>query len=149
MRYFLILALSLILASPVENTQLSRNPWLTDYHTAVSESKMTGRHILIYFTGSDWCAPCRKLKQDLFETEAFKALSQDYVLLYIDIPVNKDLISSAQLAHNKALLPKFNSKGVFPLLKVLTSGEKELGEVAGYDMNGKIDPYLSLLRQNR
>lgn len=148
----MILAISLVLDSTDstgENTQLSGNPWLTDYSSAVSESKKTGRHILIYFTGSDWCAPCRKLKQDLFETEAFKALSPDYVLLYVDIPVKKELISSTQMVHNKALLSKFNKKGVFPLLKVLTSGEKELAEVAGYDMNGEIDRYLNLLRQNR
>jgi thioredoxin-related protein len=148
MKYLLILLAPLFVGAQ-ENKEIKADKgWLTDYTSALSEAKRENTNILLYFTGSDWCAPCKRLKHDLFLTEEFKALSKGYVLLYIDIPMNADLLSKEQLAHNKALLLKFNKKGVFPLLKVLDKEEKELDEVSGYNMNGEITVHLELLRKN-
>ncbi len=141
----LLFPLILCAQKPVEQGDIQ---WLTDYDTAISASKKAKKNVLVYFTGSDWCAPCKKLKQDFFETEEFRTLSKGYILLYVDIPMNKELISVEQLAHNKALLSKLNKKGVFPLLKVLNSREKELDELSGYSMNGEIGNHLQLLKKH-
>tara|TARA_R110002051_G_scaffold13808_4_gene45589 strand:+ start:19463 stop:19891 length:429 start_codon:yes stop_codon:yes gene_type:complete len=122
--------------------------WLTDYDSAISKAKKQHKNVLVYFTGSDWCPPCKMLKTDFFDTNEFQELSSGYILLYIDVPRNKDLLSEKQLIHNKDLLAKLNKRKVFPLLKVIDSKGKELDELSGYSMNGVIDSHLKLLRKN-
>ncbi|SEL75297.1 hypothetical protein SAMN04488008_105100 [Maribacter orientalis] len=61
------------------------------------------------------------LKTDFFNTNEFQELSDNYVLLYVDVTRNKDLLSDKQLIQNKKLLTKLNKRKVFPLLKVLDS----------------------------
>lgn len=123
--------------------------WLTNFEEALEVSKKENKNLLVYFTGSDWCAPCKKLKSDLFSTTEFQTLSKDYVLVYIDIPRNTELLSKGQLAHNKALLPKLNKKGVFPLMVIVDSKEKALDNISGYSMNGEISYHLNLLKKYR
>ena len=76
----------------------------------MNTAEQTDKNVLIYFTGSDWCPPCKMLKTDFFDSAEFAAISQNYVLLYIDIPINKDLLTPEQLAHNKELSSKLNQK---------------------------------------
>jgi len=123
--------------------------WLTDYDTAISIAKQQKKNVLAYFTGSDWCPPCKMLKTDLFDTNKFKELSSNYVLLYIDVPKSKDLLTEKQMVHNKNLLVKLNKKKVFPLLKILDSKGKELDRQSGYSMNGVVDSHLKLLEKNK
>lgn len=61
------------------------------------------------------------LKTDFFNTNEFQELSDNYVLLYVDVTRNKDLLSDKQLIQNKELLTKLNKRKVFPLSKVLDS----------------------------
>ena len=135
---------------------LTQNPfvdettdWKTNYDVAVKLAKKSNKKVLVYFTGSDWCGPCKALKKDLFETKAFEQLSENYVLLYIDIPRNKDLLSTEQMAHNKELLKKLNKKGVFPLFIALNNKGKVLDEYSGYSMNGDVRYHLSFLEKNK
>lgn len=148
-RILILLFFPALLFSQEQITDDTGVSWHTDYSKALALSKKNNKNILVYFTGSDWCAPCKKLKEDLFVTSEFKSLSTDYILVYVDIPRNKDLISSEQYAQNKALLPKLNKKGVFPLFVVVDSKEKLLDDLSGYSMNGEIKYHLELLKKNR
>ncbi|WP_273276569.1 thioredoxin family protein [Maribacter polysiphoniae] len=121
--------------------------WLTDFEKALKVAKKDHKNVLVYFTGSDWCPPCKMLKTDLFDSAEFKALSKDYVLLYVDMPRNRDLLSPEQRQHNKDLLKKYNKKGVFPLLKIVNAKGKALDEYSGYSMNGEIRYHLDLLNR--
>jgi len=123
--------------------------WQTDYKKVLSVAKKERKNVLVYFTGSDWCPPCKMLKKDLFETEEFKALANDYVLLYIDIPRNKDLLTPEQLKHNKSLLPKYNKNSVFPLLVALSPNGVLLDDYSGYSMNGEIRYHLDFIKRNK
>ena len=123
--------------------------WQTDYKTVLKQAKKDKKNVLVYFTGSDWCPPCIKLKKDLFETEAFKELSSEYILLYVDIPRNKDLLTPEQYANNKSLLPKYNKKGVFPLMAVLSPNGVLLDDYSGYSMNGEVQYHLDFLKKNK
>ena len=150
MKYIVILFLSLpmVLAAQTDRIAVADTDWHLDYDKAIQEARKSDRHLLVYFTGSDWCAPCKMLKKDLFETDAFKEASEDYVKLYIDIPRNRDLLSPEQLAHNMALLPRLNKRNVFPLFTVLNTREKELDQISGYNMNGEIGYHMEFIRKN-
>ena len=123
--------------------------WETNYEQAFKKAKKENKNVLVYFTGSDWCGPCKMLKKDLFETEAFNTLSKDYVLLYVDIPRNKDLLTAAEYKQNKELLQKWNKRGVFPLLLAVSAKQKVIDEYSGYSMNGEVSYHLQFLEKNK
>ena len=101
MKFLLFLLLPLFLVG--QNDTSNTVDWLKDYDTAIKVSKKENKNVLVYFTGSDWCPPCKMLKRDLFDTNEFSELSSNYVLLYIDIPRNRDLLSEEQWNHNQEL----------------------------------------------
>ncbi|MBT8235872.1 MAG: thioredoxin family protein [Bacteroidia bacterium] len=149
-RYVLLfLLIPLIGFSQSDQISVADISWHLNYDKALKESKKENKNILVYFTGSDWCAPCKKLKKDFFETEDFKSASEDYILLYVDIPMNKDLLTSDQLAHNKALLPRLNKKSVFPLFTVVDPKERLLDKMSGYNMTGEIRYHLEFMKKNK
>lgn len=148
-RILILLFIPGLLFSQEYKTDSPELAWHTDYNQALAISKKKNKNLLVYFTGSDWCAPCKKLKEDLFVDAEFKTLSANYILVYVDLPRNKDLISAEQYAQNKALLPKLNRKGVFPFFVVVDPKEKLLDDLSGYSMNGDITYHLELLKKNR
>jgi len=147
MKRILILLLFPILVSAQADIKESSVDWLTDYDKAIKTAKKNNTNILMFFTGSDWCAPCKILKKDLFETEEFKTLTKDYTLLYVDIPMNKDLITEKQLKHNKEINAKYNKRGAVPLFKIINVQGKKLDEISGYSMRGDIQYHLDLLQK--
>ena len=144
----LLLILPLFLNAQADLEIVKGNKWLKDYDQAIKIAKKEKKNVLVYFTGSDWCPPCKMLKKDLFQSDEFAQLSKSYVLLYVDIPKNIDIISADQMKHNKDLLSKFNKRGVFPLLKVVSPQGKELDEYSGYSMNGEVSYHLKMLNNN-
>ncbi len=121
--------------------------WLKNYDEAMADAKKEGRNVLVYFTGSDWCPPCKLLKKDLFDTAAFKTISANYTLLYIDIPRNRELLSPEQMKHNSEVLNKINKKAVFPLLIVMNEKGSKLDQYSGYSMNGEVQYHMELLEK--
>ncbi len=145
---FLIL-LPFALMAQADLSSVAGTDWGTNYDKAMEAAKKENKNVLVYFTGSDWCHPCKMLKKDLFSTSDFKTMASDYILLYIDLPRNKKLLTPEQLQHNKKLLPKLNKRGIFPLFKILDSQGDELDEHSGYSMNGEISKHLALLDKYR
>jgi len=145
----ILLFLPLFLSAQDEVKSLDNIDWLTNYDRAIEKANKEDKKVMLYFTGSDWCAPCKMLKKDLFETDSFEKAAKDYVLLYVDIPRNMDLLGAEQMEHNKMVLVKHNKKGVFPLFKVIDAEGKELDELSGYSMNGEVQYHLKFLEKNK
>lgn len=143
----LFLILPFFIAAQADKASVAVNQWLTSYDMAIQEAEKNNKNVLVYFTGSDWCPPCKMLKKDLFESADFLALADKYVLLYIDIPMNRDILTPEQLQHNKDLSSKLNKKGSVPLLKILDKKGKELDKYSGYSMNGETQYHLELLQK--
>ncbi|MBT8188736.1 MAG: thioredoxin family protein [Croceitalea sp.] len=149
MKFFAILFL--LLSQSMSNIDINDDnvQWLTDYDLAMGEALLKKKNVLVYFTGSDWCGPCKMLKKDLFATKEFKELSKEFVLLYVDIPRSKDLLTKEQMEHNKELFSKLNKKGVFPLLVALSNNGNILDQYSGYSMNGEVGYHLEFLKKNK
>ncbi|WP_298476272.1 thioredoxin family protein [uncultured Maribacter sp.] len=150
MKRFLILLLFPVLLSAQGDLHGTDDvKWLTNYDKALKKAKKEHKNVLVYFTGSDWCPPCKKLKKDLFETTEFSEISKDYILLYVDIPRNKDLLTKEQLKHNYELASKYNEKNTVPLLKILDSKGSSLDEYSGYSMTGETQYHIELLKKHQ
>ena len=106
--------------------------WFTNLEEAQKVSKKEKKPILVYFTGSDWYAPCKMLKEDFFASNEFKKKATEVVLVLIDYPRRIDIITQAQLEYNKTIIEKYNPEKTFPKLLGLNFRGKELGEISGY-----------------
>ena len=108
--------------------------WITNFETAKATALKEDKYILLNFSGSDWCAPCIKLKQEVFENETFLTLAQEkLVLLRADFPrAKKNQLAAELKKHNEALAEKYNPEGKFPLTLLLDSNGKIIKKWDGY-----------------
>ncbi|MCM4171633.1 thioredoxin family protein [Arenibacter sp. TNZ] len=146
--FFLLLLFPILVQAQNKSANDQETTWLTDYNSAQKIAKKTNSNILMYFTGSDWCSPCKALKKDLFETEQFKEVAKDYVLLYVDLPRKKESLSADEMKQNKELLTQWNKKGIFPLISLVSTEEKEVATLSGYGTKGDVEKYMDFLRRN-
>lgn len=87
--------------------------------TAKSENK----NVLLYFSGSDWCAPCVKFKKFIVNTPEFQTFATENLVIYnADFPrLSKNKLPKDVEKNNELLADKYNSKGIFPLILLLDS----------------------------
>lgn len=101
-------------------------PWHVNMEEAQEIARKEHRHILLNFSGSDWCGPCILLRRDVFDASAFQALADSsLVLVDADFPRNKkDQLTKEQQQANDRLADKYNPKGKFPLTLLLSADGK-------------------------
>lgn len=106
--------------------------WNQDVDSANAQAEKEGKLVLLNFSGSDWCANCIRLDKVLFQSEEFAAFAQDeFVLLNADFPArSKNKLSKEQTAKNEALAEKYNKKGVFPTVVLLSHDGKVIGRLS-------------------
>ena len=105
--------------------------WLTDFPAAQAKAKTEKKLLLMDFTGSDWCPPCKALKRDIFSSPEFEAFAKtNLVLVEVDFPRRKELEKSQAEANDK-LQSKFNIEG-FPTVIVFDANGKQLSRETGY-----------------
>jgi thioredoxin-related protein len=121
--------------------------WLNDYDQARQQAKDNNQMILLNFSGSDWCAPCIKMKKEIFETRQFHEYAdKNLVLLRADFPRNKkNQLDPKQREHNEKLAERFNPNGQFPLTLLLDSDGKVLHEWSGYS-NMTVEAFVDEMR---
>lgn len=139
--------LFLVLISTTISAQDSQLNWLLDFDKAKNISKKQDKPILVYFTGSDWCGPCKRLKADFFSSEDFRTKAEDFVLLLVDMPRRNDIITPEQRKKNAALMKKYNKKGSFPNIFGLDSKGKVLAEINGYNMMRDTSYHFAFLEE--
>ncbi len=107
--------------------------WHTNLEKAKTAAKEKHQHIILVFSGSDWCAPCMKLEHEVLHTKRFQDYSKaHYTLLKADFPRRKkNALPEAQQTHNNSLAEQYNKQGYFPLVVVLDEDGTALGET-GY-----------------
>jgi thioredoxin-related protein len=123
-------------------------PWYSNLEEARKVSKKSKKPILLYFTGSDWCAPCKLLKEDFFDTPEFRKKSEEFVLLLIDYPRRVDILTEEQFTYNKAVVAKYNKGRTFPKLMVLNSKGKKKDEISGYSPLRDTSNHFAFLDRN-
>lgn len=104
--------------------------WVTDLPAALAQAKTENKLVLIDFTGSDWCPPCKILHDKVLTQKPFlDHAKQNLVLVMLDFPRSKP--QSPELAKaNQDLAKQFNVEG-FPTLVLLDGGGKELAREVG------------------
>jgi hypothetical protein len=108
--------------------------WFTSYgwHYNLDEARQLARdqhkHILLNFSGSDWCAPCILLRHQILDNAAFLQMADtSLVLVNADFPRSrKNQLSSQQQALNNTMADKYNNQGKFPYTLLLNADGRVL-----------------------
>lgn len=107
---------------------LTGNGWHYNLDEARQLARQQNKHILLNFSGSDWCGPCIELrKQILDDPEFLRMADSSLVLVNADFPRNKKNQPSAQQQKlNDAMADKYNAQGKFPYTLLLDADGKVL-----------------------
>ena len=124
------------LAGPAEG-------WTADYEAALSQAKKENKSVLLEFTGSDWCPPCKLMAKNVFSKKEFvDAASKDFVLVKLDFP----RADRALAEKNKPLAEKYEIRG-YPTIVLADANGKEFTRVVGAKYS-TIEAFLGWLKKS-
>lgn len=111
--------------------------WETDIEKAKEKAGQEHKLILLNFSGSDWCGPCIRLHNEIFEKEAFERFADNnLVLVNADFPrLKKNQLSKEQQKKNDLLADKYNANGSFPYTVLLDAEGKVIKTWDGFPLS--------------
>ncbi len=96
--------------------------WMTDFEAAKKKAATENKDLLVEFTGSDWCPPCKMLNENVFSKPEFvKNASEKFVLVALDFPREKKL-PAAEKAQNDKLIAHYGVEAFPTILLCDTNG---------------------------
>jgi thioredoxin-related protein len=111
---------------------------VSDWHNNIDEAKQLAKkehkHILLNFSGSDWCGPCIRMHREIFEDNSFEKMAgTELVLVNADFPrMKKNQLPVGQQEINNLMAERYNPKGRFPFTVLLNADGKILKEWDGF-----------------
>ena len=127
-------------------TWAEENPWMDDPQKAAELATSQQKDLLLLYTGSDWCPPCKKLESEVFADEDFFAeANEHFVFVKFDFLRNSPISEETQRL-NSAWADKYGVEG-YPTV-ILVDSELKPYAFAGYEAGGA-ENYLGMLEENR
>jgi len=118
-----------------EKNAVTNGIWTTYNKAALDKAKKENKHILMDFTGSDWCGWCVKLNKEVFSKPEFISYAtNNLVCIKVDFP-SKKKISAEQKQINEKLAKDFGVRG-FPTIYILKPDGKTVVGKTGYKAGG-------------
>lgn len=112
---------------------------------ALVKAKADGKLVYACFSGSDWCGWCVRLEREVLgKSEFVNGVKDDFILVFIDSPRNKSLLSEDAKKSNKALAKKYGIRG-YPTALILDGDGNTVGKT-GYRKGGA-EEYVKHLKK--
>jgi thiol-disulfide isomerase/thioredoxin len=106
--------------------------WVIDFAKAKAQAAKEGKAILMEFTGSDWCPPCKALHKNVLMKDVFKQeMPKNFILLKLDNPRNKSKQTPEEIAQYKKLSKEYKVTGV-PTIFLADANGKPFYKKVGY-----------------
>ncbi len=112
--------------------------WISNMEEAEKVAHDEHKLIALNFSGSDWCAPCIRMRKEIFESEDFsRYATNNLIMVNADFPrLKKNQLSRDKQKYNEVLAEKYNSEGTFPCTLLLDSNGNVLFTWKGYYNKG-------------
>jgi len=106
--------------------------WLVSFEKAKEQAAKEGKPILMEFTGSDWCPPCKALHKNVLVKDVFKKeMPKHFILLKLDNPKDKSKQTEDEKEQYKKLSKEYKVSGV-PSIFLVDVGGKPFFKKVGY-----------------
>ncbi|MGB0974439.1 MAG: thioredoxin family protein [Flavobacteriaceae bacterium] len=145
-KILVIVAFFMLSSTYAQQSKPAELHWETDFEVAKKKSKKYKKPILMLFTGSDWCPPCKLLKKDFINSEEFKTKSTEFVLLLVDFPKNKANFTSEQENHNKELNSAYGVRSLPTLIAVNAEGHI-IDKIKNYSASRNTNAHFEFLER--
>ncbi|HPR74211.1 MAG TPA: thioredoxin family protein [Bacteroidales bacterium] len=120
----------------------SGQKWYRNLDQAQKLAQEQDKHILINFTGSDWCTWCHRLRDEVFEQPEFTQFSNDeLILVRFDFPKSIELPAGEE-SYNMKMAQKYGVRG-FPSIFLLNKKGITIKKF-GYEAGGP-ENYINML----
>ena len=130
-----LFAIAAVICAGVASATSTPAGWTDDFEAAKKQAAAEGKLMLVDFSGSDWCGWCKKLDREVFaKPEFLKGVKKDFVLVMIDSPRDKSLLSEKATKQNPELQRQYKISG-YPTVLILDA-EGEVLEKTGYREGG-------------
>lgn len=97
--------------------------WGDDLDLARTAAALDGKPILVLFTGSDWCGPCKVLEQSVTETDPFlNGVSELAHLVRLDLPRRPGIVEPMRLEANQQHVETYHITAYPTLLSLGADG---------------------------
>ena len=124
---------------------IAEEGWLVDFPKAKALSAKEGKPILMEFTGSDWCPPCKALHKNVLTSAVFKKqIPAKFILLKLDNRRDKTGQAPEEIAQYKKLSSEYKVRGV-PTIIITDAKGKEQHRQVGYRSSVTADQWVSKL----
>ena len=118
---------------------------MVDFPKAKALSAKEGKPILMEFTGSDWCPPCKALHKNVLTSAVFKKqIPAKFILLKLDNRRDKTGQAPEEIAQYKKLSSEYKVRGV-PTIIITDAKGKEQHRQVGYRSSVTADQWVSKL----
>src|SRR5678815_4008777 len=105
------LIMALLVSAALHQVMAAEGEWLTDLAKAKEKAKTENKMVLLDFTGSDWCPPCKALHKNVFSSSEFVDYAKkNLVLVEVDFPISKKQSDELKKA-NAELEKQFKVEG--------------------------------------
>ncbi len=129
----------------LHNVVHTADGWLVDFEKAKAQAAKEGKSLLMEFTGSDWCPPCKSLAEKVLTKEVFKKeVPKDFVLLKLDNPRDKSKQTPEEIEQYKTLSKKYGIQGV-PTIFLADAKGRPYWQTVGYS-GDPADKYVANLK---
>ena len=119
--------------------------WVVDFEKAQAQAAKEGKSILMEFTGSDWCPPCKALQKNVLSKDVFKTeMPKSFVLLKLDSPRDKSKQTPEEIEQYKVLSAKYGIQGV-PTIFLADAKGRPYYQTVGYS-GDPADKYVANLK---
>ena len=120
--------------------------WLVDFEKAKAQAAKEEKSILMEFTGSDWCPPCKALAKNVLTQDVFKTeMPKNFVLLKLDSPRDKSKQTPEEIEQYKVLSAKYGIQGV-PTIFLADAKGRPYYQTVGYS-GDPADKYVANLKE--
>ncbi len=109
----------------------AQNKKYADFETAKFEADKQGKDLLVVLTGSEWCKPCIKMKQNVFLRKEFMDVVENDLILYevdLENPIN---LNSFVYAEYKYFNEKYHTNAL-PCLILFNKNGKMKGIISSH-----------------
>jgi len=121
--------------------------WSTNYEAAIKKAAAENRMVLLEFTGSDWCPPCKMQAKEVFDQPEFEKFAEENLVpVKLDFPRRSGQDPETRAA-NQALAEKFDIEG-FPTVILLDSKGIELAREVGYQ-GGGVEGFIAWVEKSK
>ena len=116
-----------------------------DFEKAKAQAAKEEKSILMEFTGSDWCPPCKALAKNVLTQDVFKTeMPKNFVLLKLDSPRDKSKQTPEEIEQYKVLSAKYGIQGV-PTIFLADAKGRPYYQTVGYS-GDPADKYVANLK---